>query len=98
MDKTGRGGGRNIQDELLDRQSVNNNCVFCCFELMILTSTHCAVLFASSLPQKSEMVATRTNISKFWGVGPNFKQPWFTTCIAMNSFSLQRGVTKKVSA
>eukprot|EP00731_Ephydatia_muelleri_P004071 Em0002g247a len=39
-------------------------------------------LAESSLPQKSEMVATRTNISKFWGVGPNFnesKQPWFTT-------------------
>eukprot|EP00731_Ephydatia_muelleri_P038792 Em0911g3a len=58
----------------------------------------CAIckLAESSLPQKSEMVATRTNISKFWGVGPNFnesKQPRFTTCIAMNSFSLQRNVT-----
>ena len=43
------------------------------------------------------------NISKFWGVGPNFhninesKQPWFTTCIAMNSFSLQRNVTGNIT-
>eukprot|EP00731_Ephydatia_muelleri_P034946 Em0087g15a len=32
--------------------------------------------------------------------GPNFnesKQPWFTTCIAMNSFSLQRNVTGNIT-